>query len=100
MATKKKTESKDLYINGKKATLKMVYEQLKNEIEKGCKTQIIINTSLLNKLNELEKKSKEHSSYNIHVVVPEPKPWYKRLFGKSLKGATAPCIGRVYYDKT
>lgn len=82
MATKKKTETKELYIDGKRATLKMVYELLKKEMEQGAKEQVFLNTTILNKLSKLEGAVKENRSYSINVIVPETKPWYKRLFGK------------------
>ncbi len=82
MATKKKTETKELYIDGERATLKLVYQLLKNEIAEGAMAQTVFNTSIVNEIEELKKSIKENRSYSINVIVPETKPWYKRLFGK------------------
>lgn len=82
MATKKKTETKELYIDGERASLKLVYQLLKNEIAEGAMAQTVFNTSIVNEIEELKKSIKENRSYSINVIVPETKPWYKRLFGK------------------
>lgn len=82
MAAKKKTETKELYIDGERATLKLVYQLLKNEIAEGAMSQTVFNTSIVNEIEELKKSIKENRSYSINVIVPETKPWYKRLFGK------------------
>ena len=82
MTTRKKTETKELYIDGKRATLKMVYEVLKKEIEQSAKEQFSLSYTIINDLIKLEGAAKENRSYSINVIVPETKPWYKRLFGK------------------
>ena len=82
MTTRKKTETKELYIDGKRATLKMVYEVLKKEIEQSAKEQFSLSSTIINDLRKLECAVKENRSYSINVIVPETKPWYKRLFGK------------------
>ena len=82
MTTRKKTETKELYIDGKRATLKMVYEVLKKEIEQSAKEQFSLSSTIINDLIKLECAVKENRSYSINVIVPETKPWYKRLFGK------------------
>lgn len=82
MATKKKTETKELYIDGKRATLKMVYELLKKDMADGAVDQVMFNTHVAREIEELKKLTKENRSYSINVIVPETKPWYKRLFGK------------------
>lgn len=82
MATSKKTETKELYIDGKRATLKMVYELLKKEMEQAAKEQFSLSSTIINDLRKLEVAAKENRSYSINVIVPETKPWYKRLFGK------------------
>ena len=82
MTTRKKTETKELYIDGKRATLKMVYEVLKKEIEQSAKEQFSLSSTIINDLRKLEVAAKENRSYSINVIVPETKPWYKRLFGK------------------
>ena len=82
MTNKKKNETKELYIDGKRATLKMVYEVLKKELEQVAKEQFSLSSTIINDLRKLEVASKENRSYSINVIVPETKPWYKRLFGK------------------
>lgn len=82
MTNKKKTETKELYIDGKRATLKMVYELLKKELEQASKEQFALSSTIINDLRKLECAVKENRSYSINVIVPETKPWYKRLFGK------------------
>lgn len=82
MTTRKKTETKELYIDGKRATLKMVYELLKKELEQVAKEQFSLSSTIINDLRKLEVAAKENRSYSINVIVPETKPWYKRLFGK------------------
>lgn len=82
MATKKKTETKELYIDGQRATLKLVYQLLKKEIAELATDQIKFNTYIVDEIEELKKSIKENRSYSINVIVPETKPWYKRLFGK------------------
>ena len=82
MTTRKKTETKELYIDGKRATLKMVYEVLKKEIEQSAKEQFSLSSTIINDLRKLEVAAKENRSYSINVIVPKTKPWYKRLFGK------------------
>ena len=82
MTNKKKTETKELYIDGKRATLKMVYELLKKELEQSAKEQFSLSSTIINDLRKLEVAAKENRSYSINVIVPETKPWYKRLFGK------------------
>ena len=82
MTTRKKTEMKELYIDGKRATLKMVYEVLKKEIEQSAKEQFSLSSTIINDLRKLEVAAKENRSYSINVIVPKTKPWYKRLFGK------------------
>lgn len=82
MTTRKKTETKELYIDGKRATLKMVYEVLKKELEQVAKEQFSLSSTIINDLRKLEVAAKENRSYSINVIVPETKPWYKRLFGK------------------
>ena len=83
MATKKKEtkkeEKKGLYFCGKKASIEDVYRLLKKQIEDGAMAQTCINTEILKQIQDL-KNSK--SNYTINVIVPETKPWYKRLFGK------------------
>ena len=82
MTTRKKTETKELYIDGKRATLKIVYEVLKKEIEQSAKEQFLLSSTIINDIRKLEVAAKENRSYSINVIVPETKPWYKRLFGK------------------
>lgn len=82
MTTRKKTETKELYIDGKRATLKMVYELLKKELEQVAKEQFSLSSTIINDLRKLEGAVKENRSYSINVIVPKTKPWYKRLFGK------------------
>ena len=82
MTNKKKNETKELYIDGKRATLKMVYEVLKKELEQVAKEQSSLSSTIINDLRKLEVAAKENRSYSINVIVPETKPWYKRLFGK------------------
>lgn len=82
MTTRNKTETKELYINGKRATLKMVYELLKKELEQSAQEQFSLSSTIINDLRKLEVAEKENRSYSINVIVPETKPWYKRLFGK------------------
>ena len=82
MTNKKKNETKELYIDGKRATLKMVYEVLKKELEQVAKEQFSLISTIINDLIKLEVAVKENRSYSINVIVPETKPWYKRLLGK------------------
>lgn len=74
MTTRKQTETKELYIDGKRATLKMVYELLKKELEQVAKEQFSLSCTIINDLRKLEVAAKENRSYSINVIVPETKP--------------------------
>lgn len=78
MATKNKEQKKVPYIHGNKASAAdvILYNMM-------IDMKLVFNESiavLKKRVEELENRKPE--TYNLSFVLPENKPWYKRLFGK------------------
>ena len=78
MATKNKEQKKVPYIHGNKASAADVsLYNMMLDMNLAFDTSI---TALTKRVEELENRKPE--TYNLSFVLPEKKPWYKRLFGK------------------
>lgn len=78
MSTKNKEQKKVPYIYGNKASaVDDVLYELINDLTRSFEKEFM---ELKKRVEELEKRKPE--TYNLSFVLPEKKPWYKRLFGK------------------
>lgn len=78
MATKNKEQKNVPYICGNKASAAdMSLYNMIGDMNLAFNTRI---NALTQRVKELENRKPE--TYNLSFVMPENKPWYKRLFGK------------------
>lgn len=78
MATKNKEQKNVPYIYGNKASAVdvVLYEKI-DALTRSFEKEF---TELKKRVEELENRKPE--TYNLSFVLPENKPWYKRLFSK------------------